>query len=55
MSNLKTGDVVTVENVTGKIIRFQPKTQDVIVEDSRGNIHTFLHTKLMTAASTKDG
>ena len=46
MSNLKTGDVVTIGSVTGKIIRFQPKTQDVIVEDSRGNIHTFLYTRL---------
>jgi hypothetical protein len=43
---LKTGDVVTVENVTGKIIRFQPKTQDVIVKDDSGKIHTFLYSRL---------
>ena len=54
MSNFKTGDTVTVENVTGKIIRFQAKTQDVIVEDTRGNLHTFLSTKLMNATSIKE-
>tara|TARA_Y100000034_G_C6836403_1_gene378028 strand:+ start:261 stop:428 length:168 start_codon:yes stop_codon:yes gene_type:complete len=54
VSNLKTGDVVTVENITGRIIRFQPKTQDVIVKDDHGDLHTFLHTELINAASVKN-
>ena len=54
MSNLKAGDVITVKSVTGKIIRFQPKTQDVIVEDSRGNLHTFLHSSLINKIETQE-
>ncbi len=38
---MKIGDYVTCNGKEGKIIRFQPKTRDLIVQDEDGNIHTF--------------
>ena len=38
---MKIGDYVVCQGKEGKIIRFQPKTRDLIVKDSEGNIHTF--------------
>ena len=38
---MKVGDQVTCGNKEGKIIRFQPKTQDVIVLDENGEVLIF--------------
>ena len=38
---MKIGDYVTCDGKEGKIIRFQPKTRDLIVKDDKGEIHTF--------------
>jgi len=38
---MKIGDYVVCEGKEGKIIRFQPKTRDLIVKDGNGEIHTF--------------
>jgi len=38
---MKIGDYVVCEGKEGKIIRFQPKTRDLIVKDDDGEIHTF--------------
>jgi hypothetical protein len=38
---MKVGDYVVCEGKEGKIIRFQPKTRDLIVRDDNGEIHTF--------------
>jgi hypothetical protein len=49
---MKIGDYVVCEGKEGKIIRFQPKTRDLIVKDSNGEIHTFSQftTELKNAA-----
>jgi hypothetical protein len=38
---VKVGDQVTCGDKEGKIIRFQPKTQDVIVLDENGEVLIF--------------
>lgn len=38
---MKIGDHVVCEGKEGKIIRFQPKTRDLIVKDDKGEIHIF--------------
>tara|TARA_R110000824_G_scaffold195992_1_gene378951 strand:- start:4718 stop:4861 length:144 start_codon:yes stop_codon:yes gene_type:complete len=38
---MKVGDKVICGGKEGKIIRFQPKTRDLIVKDKKGNIYTF--------------
>ena len=46
---MKIGDVVRSGKIKGKLLRFQLKTQDLIVEDQEGKIHIFLrnHTEVM--------
>jgi len=39
---MKIGDIVTNGNVKGKLIRFQPKTQDLIIVDKNGQVQTIL-------------
>jgi len=39
---MKVGDIVTNGNVKGRLIRFQPKTQDLIIVDQKGQLHTLL-------------
>ncbi len=46
MTNLKVGDAVKTDRVSGTIIRIQPKTQDIIVKDEAGNLHICLHSSL---------
>ena len=41
---MKIGDTISVGNVTGRLIRFQPKTQDLIVLDEQGEVHVVLAT-----------
>ena len=38
---MKIGDSVVCGSKEGQIIRFQPKTRDVVVKDSNGKIHIF--------------
>jgi hypothetical protein len=38
---MKVGDKVVCAGKEGEIIRFQPKTRDLIVKDKKGNIYTF--------------
>lgn len=47
MNNLKVGDAVKSDRVSGTIVRIQPKTQDIIVKDEAGNLHTCLHSSLL--------
>ena len=42
---MKIGDTVSSGNITGKLIRFQPKTQDLIVLDKEGEVHVVLATE----------
>ena len=42
---MKIGDIVTNGNVKGKLIRFQPKTQDLIIVDQKGQLHTLLESQ----------
>jgi len=37
---MKIGDIVTNGNVKGKLIRFQPKTRDLIILDNNGQVQT---------------
>jgi len=39
---LKVGDIVTNGNIKGKLIRFQPKTQDLIIVDKNGQVQMIL-------------
>jgi len=39
---MKVGDIITNGNVKGKLIRFQPKTQDLIIVDENGQVQTIL-------------
>ena len=41
---MKIGDTISAGNITGKLIRFQPKTQDLIVLDRQGEVHVVLAT-----------
>ena len=38
---MKIGDSVVCGGREGQIIRFQPKTQDIVVKDSDGKVHIF--------------
>ena len=38
---MKIGDSVVCGNKEGQIIRFQPKTRDVVVKDNEGRVHIF--------------
>tara|TARA_Y100001963_G_C6669810_1_gene394552 strand:- start:222 stop:371 length:150 start_codon:yes stop_codon:yes gene_type:complete len=38
---MKVGDLVISGEKKGIVIRFQPKTQDIIVRDEKGILHTF--------------
>jgi hypothetical protein len=49
---MKTGDKVKLGDVIGKIIRFQPKTGDLIVKDKAGCIHIFLATRVTRVDET---
>tara|TARA_R100000008_G_scaffold84208_1_gene71057 strand:- start:235 stop:378 length:144 start_codon:yes stop_codon:yes gene_type:complete len=42
---VKVGDIVTNGNVKGKLIRFQPKTQDLIIVDQKGQLYTLLESQ----------
>ena len=42
---MKVGDTVICNGKEGEIVRFQPKTQDLIVKDKEGKIHIFCHFK----------
>ena len=39
---MQVGDIVTNGNIKGKLIRFQPKTQDLIIIDENGQVRTIL-------------
>ncbi len=39
---MKVGDTVKSGKIEGKLLRFQLKTQDLIVADQKGKIHIFL-------------
>ena len=45
---MKAGDQVTCGNKEGKIIRFQPKTQDVIVQTKDGEVLIFSQLRVET-------
>lgn len=38
---MKVGDLVISGKKEGTIIRFQPKTQDIIVKDEKGEVQVF--------------
>ena len=40
-ARMKIGDSVVCGGREGQIIRFQPKTQDIVVKDSDGKVHIF--------------
>ena len=42
---MKVGDIVTNGNLKGKLIRFQPKTRDLIILDKKGQLHILLATQ----------
>jgi len=50
---LKIGDTVSAGNVTGKLIRIQPKTQDLVLLDKQGEVHIVLSTEARLSTSTR--
>ena len=47
---MKTGDTVKSGEIKGKLVRIQPKTQDVIILDADGRIHM----RLMSSCELQD-
>ena len=50
---MKIGDIISSGNITGKLIRFQPKTQDLIVLDKQGEVHVILSTEAKLSTTTR--
>jgi len=50
---MKIRDIVSAGNITGKLIRFQPKTRDLVVVDEKGEIHVILSTSAKLSTSTR--
>jgi hypothetical protein len=42
---MKIGDTIKSGDLEGRLVKIQPKTQDLIVEDIKGKLHVFLRSR----------